>query len=80
MGPDIDPRVRATMSDKLDALFQKFVAEARQLLIEEAMASFAALAAGGGGQPDPLLKAKGKPGPKPKTPPRPSGPNAAPKN
>ena len=51
----------------MNALFEKFVAEARTLLIQEAMASFSALAAGGGGQPDPLLKAKGKPGPKPKS-------------
>jgi hypothetical protein len=56
------------MSDKLTALFEKFVVEARTLLIEEAMASFSALASGGGGQPDPLLKVKGKPGPKPKVP------------
>jgi len=52
------------MSDKLQALFDEFVSRARALLIEEAMASFTALAQGGGGQPDPLLKAKGKPGPK----------------
>ena len=63
------------MSDKLQALFDEFVSRARTLLIEEAMASFSALAQGGGGQPDPLLKAKSepvvrfrmKPGPKPKS-------------
>ena len=63
------------MSDKLDALFAEFVTRARALLIEEAMASFSALAQGGGGQPDPLIKAKSEPvvrfrmtpGPKPKS-------------
>lgn len=55
------------MSDKLTALFEKFVAEARTLLIEEVQGQLAAMAGGGGGgQPDPLLRAKGKPGPKPK--------------
>jgi hypothetical protein len=55
------------MSDKLTALFEKFVTEARTLLIEEVQGQLAAMAGGGGGgQPDPLLRAKGKPGPKPK--------------
>ena len=77
MCPDIDPTVRAIMSEKLDALFADFVTKARQILIQEAMASFSALAAGGGGQPDPLLKAKGKPGPKQKSPAAPKPPKKA---
>ena len=62
------------MSDKLDALFQKFVSEARQILIEEAMASFTALAQGGGGEiPTPF---RNKPGPKPKSAPTKAAPKA----
>ena len=55
------------MSDRLDALFQKFVAEARAILIEEAMASFSALAQGGGVVGNGVTVARAKPGPKPKS-------------
>ena len=52
------------MSSSIDTLVAEFVVNLRRAIAVEAAAAFAVVA--GGGQPDPLIRAKKKRGPKPK--------------